>query len=304
MRRLVALGTVGQRAPRGHTARWSLCSLLLLSLVATTGWAQTPAGTQISAFAQVTYESSTGMVYTAQSGAVVMMVAQVAGVDLEPPRSTIGDPGNTVVFNHTLANIGNGTDSIAASVTSPLGWPVRLYIDANASGGLDAGDPLVSGPITLAMGDTARLLVAVDVPGSATVRGTTETLDVFATSIYDGSASDALQDVLQIQDVGILVSLSKSADRPSATIGDVLTYTIAYNASGPNTANNFQITDPIPTGTSYVPGSMRWNGTSLTDAGGDDAGFYDAAGDRVLFIIGAITGGDSGTVTFQVRVGG
>lgn len=304
MQRLVALGTDGQRARRGHPARWSLCSLLVLSLFATAGWAQTPAGTQVSAFAEVTYESAAGMVYTAQSATVVMIVAQVAGVDLEPPRSTIGDPGVTVVFNHTLANIGNGTDSIVCGVTSPLGWPVRIYIDADASGGLDAGDLLVTGPITLAMGDTARLLVAVDVPGSATVRGTTETLDVVATSMFDGSVSDALQDVLQIQDVGIIVSLNKSADRPSATIGDILTYTIDYSASGPNAANNFQIIDPIPTGTSYVPGSMRWNGSPLTDAGGDDAGFFDVAGDRVLFLIGAITGGDSGTVTFQVRVGG
>jgi hypothetical protein len=41
----------------------------------------------------------------------------------------------------------------------------------------------------------------------------------------------------------------------------------------------------------------------LTDVAGDDAGVFDVGGNRVVFRIGNIQGGDSGTVTFQVRVG-
>ncbi len=281
----------------------ALCFFPLLALFAPAVWAQTPAGTQISSFAQASYEAPNGLTFLAYSDTLVMVVAQVAGTDLEPPRSAVSDPAKTVVFNHTLTNMGNGTDSMTVVATSRMGWPVRMHLDANADGALDAGDPQVSGPITLAMGDVAALLMAIYVPGLATVRGTFDTISVVVTSLMDPTISDGLIDVLEIRQVGIVVSLNKLVDRTSATIGDILTYTISYNASGTNTATNFEIKDLIPTGTSYVPGTLRWNGTLLTDVAGDDAGVFDVGGNRVVFRIGNIQGGDSGTVTFQVRVG-
>ncbi len=281
----------------------ALCLFPMLALFAPVVWAQTPAGTQISSFAQASYEAPNGLTFIAYSDTLVMVVAQVAGTDLEPPRSAVSDPAATVVFNHTLTNMGNGTDSLALVATSKMGWPVRMHLDANADGILDAGDPQVSGPITLAMGDVAALLLAIDVPGLATVRGTFDTISVVVTSLMDPTISDGLIDVLEIRQVGIVVSLNKLVDRTSATIGDILTYTISYSASGTNTATNFEIKDLIPTGTSYVPGTLRWNGTLLTDIAGDDAGVFDVGGNRVVFRIGNIQGGDSGTVTFQVRVG-
>jgi uncharacterized repeat protein (TIGR01451 family) len=208
-----------------------------------------------------------------------------------------------VVFYHTLANIGNGTDSFALSAASRAGWPTRIYIDANGSGGLDAGDPQVSGPIPLAADDTAHVLIAVDVPGSAAVRGVTDTVDVQAASLFDGTATDQLVDEIQVRDAGIVVNLSKSVDRLSATIGDVLTYTITYDAVGPSNATNHEIVDLIPLGSQYVPGTLQWNGAALTDVTGDDEGIYDAGGNRVVFQLGNISGGDNGTVSFQVSMG-
>ncbi len=302
MRLLGALhGTAGQRPGFGHQFGRALCSLVVL-FAAPMVQAQTPAGTQITAWAEVSYEAPNGLSYTDYSATVVMTIAQVAGVDVEPPRSMVTDPGLTAVFAHTLVNMGNGLDSLVVAATSRTGWPTRVYRDANANGGLDAGDPEVTLPIMLAMGDSAQLLVVVDVPGSAIVRGTIDTVDVQAASLFDASTSDELQDILEIRDVGILVSLSKLVDRTSGTIGDVLTYAISYSASGPNTATNLEIIDAIPTGTSYVPGTIQWNGAPLTDATGDDAGFFDVANTRVVFQIGTITGGDNGTVTFQVRI--
>ena len=138
----------------------------------------------------------------------------------------------------------------------------------------------------------------------ADIRGTIDTVDVVAASLFNSATSDVLQDILEIREIGIVVSLSKSVDRISATIGDIMTYTISYSASGPNTASNFQITDPIPLGVSYLAGTLRLNGTPLTDADGDDAGFFNVANNRVVFRIGDIAGGNSGQVTFQVRVEG
>ena len=299
----VSFGKDGQRPALGLRVVRVLCLLLLLGALGSAARAQTPAGTQINAFAVVTYEASNGALFTAQSSVVVMTVAQVAGVDIEPPRSSIGDPGTTVVFSHTLANVGNGTDDITVTATSRVGWPVRVHVDANTDGTLDPGDPQVSGPVTLAMADTAYLLVAVDVPASALVRGTTDTVDVVATSGFNPSVTDALIDELFIQDVGVLVTLTKVVDRPTATTGDVLTYTITYTTTGINTATNVQVADVIPVGATYLPSTLLWNGTPQTDAADADAGWFDNAGNRVVFSVGDLNGGDSGTVSFQVRVG-
>jgi len=280
----------------------ALCCLLGLILVVGTAGAQTPAGTQIVAWAEVTYDAPNGLRYTEYSQSVVMTVAQAAGVDLEPPRSTVGDPGTTVVFRHTVTNVGNGPDSMALTAVSRRGWPVRVYRDANSDGALDPLDPPVSGPIPLAMGDSAALLVTVDVPASATVRGVADTVDLRVTCSFDASAWDALQDLLSVRDVGILVTISKAVDRAVATTGDVLTYTLSYTAVGSATADNVEIKDLIPVGTAYLPGTLQWNGAPLTDAVGDDVGFFDVGGNRVVFRLGALTGGNSGTVSFQVRV--
>ncbi len=281
----------------------ALCFFPVLALFAPVVWAQTPAGTQINSFAEASYEAPNGLIFTAYSDTLLMVVAQVAGTDLEPPRSAVSDPAKIVAFSHGLTNMGNGPDSMTVVATSQMGWPVRVHLDVNADGVLDAGDPEVTGPIVLTMGARAEILVAVDVPKLATVRGTIDTITVIAISEIDPSRSDGLLDVLEIRDVGIAVSLNKLVDRTTATIGDLLTYTITYSASGTNTATNFEIQDLIPIGTSYVPGTLLWNGTSLTDAPGDDAGVFDVGGNRVVFRIGTIQGGDSGTVTFQVRVG-
>lgn len=265
---------------------------------------QVPLGTEIRSVVQASYEASNGLAYQAQSDTLVMFFGRVARVSLGPPRSIVTDPGMSAEFDHTLANLGNATDSIMLTATSRVGWPVRVYLDANGNGMLEATEVEITGPVTLAAGATAQLLVAVDIPGSAMVRGTIDTVDLRATSLVESSTSDAVQDILEVRDVGIIVSLNTLVDRATATTGDTLTYTITYSASGPNTAANFAITDPIPVGTSYLPGMMRWNGTPLTDAADDDAGFFDVANNRVVFRIGNVTGGDNGTVTFQVRVGG
>ena len=293
----------GRRVLPGRLAGWALC---VLALVPATLAAQspTPAGTAIGSWARVTFQDPSGLVGTAVSDTVFSTVGQVAGLDLEPPRASIADPSDTVVYQHTLANLGNGTDSMIVTVTLPSGWPTRTYVDVNRNGIPDPSDAEVTGPVILAMADTASLLVAVEVPQFAAVRGTCDTIQVRVTSLVDGSIADAVSNVLDVRDVGIVVSLSKSVDRPTATIGEILNYTITYSASGPSSAANFTIQDLIPLRTSYVPGTLRLNGTPLTDVVGDDAGRFEGGGHRVVFTIGDITGGDTGVVSFQVRIDG
>jgi uncharacterized repeat protein (TIGR01451 family) len=300
--RLLDVSKVRGRRPRsGRKAAWALCALFSLFLAPDVRAEGTPAGTQIRNWASVSYVDDNAIAYTVTSDTSVVVIGQAAGVDLEPPRFSVTDPGNTVVFNHTLANVGNGADSFVLTAISREGWPGRIYIDANQDGLLDAGDPEISGPIPLAADDTARLLIACDVPSSA-VRGVTDTVDVQAASMFDGATMDQLVDEIEVRDVGIAIALSKSVDLPSATLGDVLSYPIDFTATGPNAATNFTISDAVPFGSNYVPGTLRLNGAPLTDATGDDAGYFDSGANRVVFEIGDIAGGENGTVSFQVQV--
>ena len=97
---------------------------------------------------------------------------------------------------------------------------------------------------------------------------------------------------------------------------DVLRYTVSYTNGGQDAATNFTMRDPIPSGATYVPGSLRITAgpqapASPTDALGDDAGEFDAGAGQVVFRLGAganattggaIAPGATDTVTFDVRI--
>ena len=94
--------------------------------------------------------------------------------------------------------------------------------------------------------------------------------------------------------------------------GDTLRYTVTATNNGGDAATNVSIEDPIPTNTTYVPGSLTVDGAPQGDPfpGTDLAGF-DAPNNRVVFWVGAGAAGQNGgtlgpgasaTVTFDVAV--
>lgn len=103
--------------------------------------------------------------------------------------------------------------------------------------------------------------------------------------------------------------------------GDVLEYTVSFKNSGQDGATRTTVRDPIPTHTAFVPGSLRvvsddgrgiaGNNAPETDGAGDDVAEFDAAGNRVVFRVGAganatggglLTSGQGATLRFQVKV--
>lgn len=113
-------------------------------------------------------------------------------------------------------------------------------------------------------------------------------------------------------------TLSKSvsdANGGALLPGDILTYTISASNTGQDGAIDIVLTDPIPLGTTYVPGTLQVltgeNAGSKTDAAGDDQANYDSGSNSVVFRLGlganATQGGtllptQSTSVSFQVRV--
>lgn len=97
--------------------------------------------------------------------------------------------------------------------------------------------------------------------------------------------------------------------------GDIIEYTINAINTGNDTATDVVLTDPIPAGTTYVPGSLQIsagpNMGAKTDAAADDQAEYDANTNAVIFRLGtgadAAMGGTiainaSSEVKFQVQI--
>ncbi|HEY2855298.1 MAG TPA: hypothetical protein VGJ18_20770, partial [Gemmatimonadaceae bacterium] len=294
----------GRRPQTSLTAGWVFYALIgalsavLLSPRASR--AQTPAGTQIVDITTLSFVGSNGLSYSA-ADTVTLLVGQAGGVAVLPQRSVVTDPSTTVTFAHTISNIGNGTDGITVGATSRAGWTTRAYLDVDKSGTLTAGDQLLTSPVSLAMGATAAILVQEDVPANA-VRGSTDSVDVRLTSSFNPTITDVIVDATAIRTAGIRVDLAKSVNAVTTTVGDVLTYTVAYSAVGAGTATALVINDTIPAGTTYVSGTLRLKGIGLSDAVDGDAGSFDVANNVVVVKVGDVSAGQSGTVTFQVRV--
>src|SRR5690606_18014924 len=87
----------------------------------------------------------------------------------------------------------------------------------------------------------------------------------------------------------LLLKAAGNTDPDHPEPGDTLLYTIqARNTVEDSLVRSFVISDDIPAGLQYVPGSMKVDGNSVTDAGNDnDGGLY--ADGRVVALFGDIT---------------
>ncbi|WP_344577707.1 DUF7507 domain-containing protein [Nonomuraea roseoviolacea] len=117
------------------------------------------------------------------------------------------------------------------------------------------------------------------------------------------------------------VVLSKTASpQGPVDVGDVITYRITAVNKGGATAENVRLSDTVPAGTTFVPGSLRVvdgpGSGDKTDQAGDDQGTFDAAAGKISFTLGngatpaaggslpttaSLPGGT--TVEFKVKVG-
>lgn len=299
--------------------------------------AGTAAGTDIQNQATISYDTLSGPI-TIDSNQVTVRVDElldviVNNIDAGPVITNPGKVGNVQAFDVT--NNGNGSEAFRLSVDANLGGddfdPVltQIIIDSNNNGQFEPGvdTVYVSGandPVILA-DETLRIFVITDTPGSVVDGNQAELrLSAAATTgsgtvgtVIAGGGDNGVDAVVglngaQDDDTGFLIVSSISVDfQKSATIADplggdipypgsIITYTLTATTSGSGTISGFSITDAIPAGTNYVPGSIRLNGSNQTDVQDSDAGDYD--GTRVRAVIGDIGTGESHVVTFQVVI--
>jgi uncharacterized repeat protein (TIGR01451 family) len=231
---------------------------LMLLLVSSSAFAQTPAGTTIRNQASATFEDLVGNTYSATSNEVTTIVLPVFGLSILPDDSgetppvtpalvQMAIPGQTVYYSYTLTNTGNDNDTYTlvplldgVNTTMLIGiGDIDVYHDVNGNGVLDGGEPVICaggasgnlGPI--AAGVTVSLLIEYQVPAGAAA-GQVAYVGIQGTSVGDGAQVDT--DNYHRTDVVSDAVLTASMTGLPAAIdpGNVATYTI----TGQNVGND------------------------------------------------------------------
>jgi uncharacterized repeat protein (TIGR01451 family) len=285
--------------------------ILAIALFATSASAITPAGTVIGNQATATYVDSTGTTRTATSNLVQTTVSQVKSFTLTAAGAKNGTPGQTVYYPHTITNTGNGTDTYTLNAATAGGVVTQTgltyYVDANADGVPDNFTPITSSG-ALAAGTQFNFVVAASIPNSATA-GTSGTVTVSVSDTTPTTTTNVDTTTVANSVLNVTKALSVTSGAAGAT---GITVTLSYSNAGTSAATNVVLTDTLPSGMTYTAGTGRWSvsgATALTDAAaGDPTGIaYDfgaTTAGTVTATIASVAAGTSGTVSFQVSIGG
>jgi uncharacterized repeat protein (TIGR01451 family) len=245
-----------------------------------------------------------GIPDTAYAGAMIL-VARQAALTLTNTFTAVAAPAQRRVLAHRLTNRGTSVDVVRLALTSARGWPVTLYQDVDGNGQLSAGDVPLGTTITMPIGGSIPMLLVIDVPATAPI-GAIDDIRIGAVSGNDAVASVATSDRLTVITTPVpQVTLGKTVDRSTATIGDTLRYTIAYGNSGDGDARGASLVDTLPRTLRAVAGSLRLDGAPLTDAVDADAGSLDTLPDGrgiLRVTLGFLASHTAGTVTIAAVV--
>ena len=275
----------------------------LASSLSTGGSAGNTGGTYVRATDTVSFPRATGVSYAGVDfGDVTDIVFTTDGA-----QSNL--PGSFVAYAHTFTASSAGQVTFSTTdVPTPnvAGWTAKFYQDTNGNGTLDAGEPAITGPVSVTAGQSVPILVKVFIPVIAPF-GAQDKLSVTASFSY-ANASPALSSAATHTDLTTVgnpatagLTLTKSVDKLTALPGAVLTYTIAYANNSSDALNNVVIYDSTPAFTTFTSASNGALPSGLTSvslaapaAGGTGAIRWTFAG--------SLAPGGTGTVSFRVTL--
>ncbi len=285
--------------------------------------AATPAGTRIDNIATLTFARPDGA-RQVSSNTVTLVVDDLLDVAIAADHPDVPVPATAetvLAVGFVATNGGNGAGRfILAATTDRDAVVTGLAVDSDGDGAYDpARDIAPAEPvIALAAGERRRVFVLVR---GAAQAGTAVSLAITAAAahgapgtIVAGAGQDggdavvgptgatATARTLFVDGATAAARLDKSqtvrATDGSARAGAIVTYRLDARFTGPAPAA--AVVDPIPAGTTYVPGSITLDGLALTDAVDADPASFDGTTVRVAF--GDIGAATVRTVQFQTRI--
>ena len=281
-------------------------------LFAGAGHAASPlAGTSIGNQASATYVDGSAVTRSVSSNVVSTIVQQVAALTITQDLAKTAAAGTQVSYPVTLTNTGNGTDSFALNQSNGTAFSfssVTFYADANGDGVADNTTPITTTG-NLTPGAVFRFVAVANVPTTAT-SPQVNSLVITATSGFAPAVSAFVTETTTITNNAVIYVNKTMSAVSGASPSTGYTVTLNYNNTGNIAATGVTLTDALPVGMTYVPGSGRWSvtgATALSDATGDLNGTaptidYSVTSNTVKGIISSVAAGQAGTLTFQVNI--
>jgi len=182
---------------------------------------------------------------TASADVTVAPKVDVALVKTASP--TTATPGDNVTYTLVATNNGPSTAN-AVSIGDPLPSGVT-FVSA------DSGCAFASGTVTCAIGTLAKDASAtkhfvVKIANATT--GTVHNVGTVSTTSPDSNPANDSDDADVTVTPKADVALVKTASPTTASPGDNVTYTLVATNNGPSTATGVSISDPLPSGVTFV----------------------------------------------------
>ena len=293
------------------------------------------AGTLIENTSSATYDGGAGPV-TIPSNTITVKVDELLDVTVTSRDSgPVSAAPGSAVLTFELTNTGNGPEAYTLTANPAVAGNDfdttvnGIAVDTNGNGVYDPGvDQMLTGPATtaaIAADASLTVFVLVTIPGGVAdgdqsdvsllaeaVTGTGAPGTAFAgqgagggnaivgstgaNAAATGSLSVGITDVDLIKSATVRDPFGGTGIVPGATI----TYAIRAEVRGSGSVSDLVVTDAAPADTTYVAGSLKLDGATLTDAADADAGRSGTSG--ISVDLGTVSGGSSRTVTFQVTI--
>ena len=244
-------------------------------------------GTVYTNAMNVTYTAGSET-FTSSSNSRSVTVGVTRGVGISPTSTaSTHEPDDSIKYYFTLKNTGNKKDVLLMSYGSSKSLPWKFYKDVNNNGIYDINDTQLAITDSVQFSDSLHIIAIVVCPITVT------DLDNDVTSFTVTSSGDNTKFQSSVAtttiDIAILSITKAVAPIGNQPPGTQMTYTVTYSNTGHGKAYNVTIKDLAPDSTTYAPGTITLNGSSVSDAVGLKNGKY------IVVPVGTVNAGERAT---------
>ncbi|MEM7232812.1 MAG: isopeptide-forming domain-containing fimbrial protein [Planctomycetota bacterium] len=246
-----------------------------------------------------------------EAGDEITYTLEVTVEDGNPIVSTIAldsIPANTTYVPNSTTLNGNAVSDVGG--ISPIISGLLVNSDGDATGTVTVGGTAtISFRVTIDAGVVPGTVISNQAVLSTSIQGVGE-LPIIASDNPD-SASPEDQTVFTVGEAPVLeVSKSVSDENDGfVEVGDTLSYDVRVSNLGNAAATDVVLSDQIPNGVSFLPGSLRYDADGLggsivlSDDADGDVGDFDVTEDGTVTLAhGTLDAGAQFVLRFQVTV--
>ena len=295
-------------------------------------YAAAPACTSVSNIASSTF-SLAGGAAALTSNTATIRVEELLDLTLSAGTGAVTVPADDLVaVPIVLANTGNGHEAflLDGRIEGVQATVEGFAVDVDRNGHFDAAtdlkiDPASATPAVAPGGSIALLALvrggAAAASGVLTVTARAATGSGRPGSDFAGQGDSGCDAVVgatsALATTNVSLTVAPGTDTGKITLvksqritapngsadpvrGATVTYTIESRFGGAGVVRAARVADPVPPGTSFVPGSLRLDGTALTDAVDADTGDFD--GSAIHVALGDVPAPVTRTIEFKVTI--